>query len=59
LQNAADATIQRFGAVNILINNAGVGGGPYGVWNDSLREYPTSPSRPGTAGVPGALLPII
>ena len=40
LRNAADATIQRFGAVNILINNAGVGGGgPYGVWNDSLWEW--------------------
>ena len=33
LQAAADATIERFGAVNILVNNAGVGGGgPYGVW---------------------------
>ena len=31
LQAAADATIERFGAVNILVNNAGVGGGgPYG-----------------------------
>ena len=40
LQRAADATMERFGAVNILVNNAGVGGGaPYGRWNDSLWEW--------------------
>jgi NAD(P)-dependent dehydrogenase (short-subunit alcohol dehydrogenase family) len=43
LRNAADATIERFGAVNILINNAGVGGGgPYGRWNDQLWEWTLS-----------------
>ncbi len=36
LQAAADATIKRFGKVNILVNNAGVGGGgTYGTWNDA------------------------
>lgn len=36
LQKAADATIERFGAVHILVNNAGVGGGgSYGRWNDA------------------------
>lgn len=36
LQNAADATIARFGEVHILVNNAGVGGGgSYGRWNDA------------------------
>jgi NAD(P)-dependent dehydrogenase (short-subunit alcohol dehydrogenase family) len=40
LQAAADATIERFGAVNILVNNAGVGGGgPYGVWDDALWDW--------------------
>ena len=40
LQAAADATIERFGAVNILVNNAGVGGGgPYGVWHDALWDW--------------------
>src|SRR5271170_1939703 len=35
LRSAADATIERFGTVNILVNNAGVGGGgPYGRWSD-------------------------
>ena len=36
LQNAADATIARFGEVHILVNNAGVGGGgSYGRWSDA------------------------
>jgi NAD(P)-dependent dehydrogenase (short-subunit alcohol dehydrogenase family) len=36
LQAAADATIERFGKVHILINNAGVGGGgPYGSWTEA------------------------
>jgi NAD(P)-dependent dehydrogenase (short-subunit alcohol dehydrogenase family) len=40
LQTAAEATIERFGAVNILVNNAGVGGGgPYGLWNDALWDW--------------------
>ena len=40
LQMAAEATIERFGAVNILVNNAGVGGGgPYGVWHDALWDW--------------------
>ena len=40
LQNAAEATIDQFGAVNILVNNAGVGGGgPYGRWNDDLWDW--------------------
>ena len=40
MQAAADATIERFGAVNILVNNAGVGGGgPYGVWDDALWDW--------------------
>jgi NAD(P)-dependent dehydrogenase (short-subunit alcohol dehydrogenase family) len=40
LQAAADATIDRFGAVNIFVNNAGVGGGgPYGVWDDALWDW--------------------
>jgi NAD(P)-dependent dehydrogenase (short-subunit alcohol dehydrogenase family) len=40
LQAAADATIARYGAVNILVNNAGVGGGgPYGQWNDAVWDW--------------------
>ena len=40
LQAAADATIERFGAVNILVNNAGVGGGgPYGRWHGALWDW--------------------
>ncbi len=40
LQAAAEATIERFGAVNILVNNAGVGGGgPYGLFNDALWDW--------------------
>lgn len=36
LQAAADATIERFGKVHILVNNAGVGGGGrYGEWTDA------------------------
>ncbi len=36
LQRAADATLERFGKVHILVNNAGVGGGgDYGTWNDA------------------------
>jgi len=36
LQAAADETRARYGAVHILVNNAGVGGGgPYGMWNDA------------------------
>ena len=36
LQNAADATLARFGEVHILVNNAGVGGGgSYGRWSDA------------------------
>lgn len=36
LQKAADATLARFGAVHILVNNAGVGGGgSYGRWSDA------------------------
>jgi NAD(P)-dependent dehydrogenase (short-subunit alcohol dehydrogenase family) len=40
LQAAADATIKRFGKVNILVNNAGVGGGgTYGTWNDAAWNW--------------------
>ena len=40
LRAAADATLERFGAVSILVNNAGVGGGgPYGLWNDALWDW--------------------
>jgi NAD(P)-dependent dehydrogenase (short-subunit alcohol dehydrogenase family) len=40
LQRAADATTERFGAVNILVNNAGVGGGgPYGSWSDPVWDW--------------------
>ncbi len=36
LQAAAEETRARYGAVHILINNAGVGGGgPYGAWSDA------------------------
>jgi NAD(P)-dependent dehydrogenase (short-subunit alcohol dehydrogenase family) len=40
LQAAADATIQRFGKVHILVNNAGVGGGgDYGSWSDAGWDW--------------------
>jgi NAD(P)-dependent dehydrogenase (short-subunit alcohol dehydrogenase family) len=40
LQAAADATIARYGAVHILVNNAGVGGGGvYGRWTDSGWDW--------------------
>jgi len=40
LQAAADATIERFGKVHILVNNAGVGGGgTYGSWTQSGWDW--------------------
>ena len=39
LKAAADATVARFGKVHILINNAGVGGAPYGFWTDPGWEW--------------------
>jgi NAD(P)-dependent dehydrogenase (short-subunit alcohol dehydrogenase family) len=40
LQAVADATIARFGAVDILISNAGVGGGGgYGDWTDAGWDW--------------------
>lgn len=40
LQAAAAATIQRFGKVHILVNNAGVGGGGlYGSWTDDGWDW--------------------
>ncbi len=40
LQAAADATIERFGRVHILVNNAGVGGGAgYGQWTDASWDW--------------------
>lgn len=40
LQRAAQATIDRFGKVHILINNAGVGGaGDYGGWTDAGWDW--------------------
>jgi len=40
LQAAADQTIERFGKVHILVNNAGVGGGGgYGAWTDGAWEW--------------------
>jgi len=40
LQKAADATIERFGKVHILVNNAGVGGGGgYGEWSDASWDW--------------------
>jgi NAD(P)-dependent dehydrogenase (short-subunit alcohol dehydrogenase family) len=42
LRSAADATIELFGTVNILVNNAGVGGGgPYGHWSDDAWDWTT------------------
>ncbi len=40
LRAAADATIERFGKVHILVNNAGVGGGSdYGSWTDASWDW--------------------
>ncbi|MGB3723230.1 MAG: SDR family NAD(P)-dependent oxidoreductase [Pacificimonas sp.] len=40
LQAAADATIDRFGKVHILVSNAGVGGGSdYGSWTDASWDW--------------------
>ena len=40
LQAAADATLERYGEVHILHNNAGVGGGGgYGAWNDAAWNW--------------------
>jgi NAD(P)-dependent dehydrogenase (short-subunit alcohol dehydrogenase family) len=40
LQAAADATIERYGEVHVLHNNAGVGGGGgYGNWNDAAWDW--------------------
>jgi NAD(P)-dependent dehydrogenase (short-subunit alcohol dehydrogenase family) len=40
LQAAAEATLERYGEVHILHNNAGVGGaGQYGTWNDRAWEW--------------------
>lgn len=40
LRAAADATMARFGAVHILVNNAGVGGGGnYGEWDDASWDW--------------------
>ena len=40
LQAAADATLERYGEVHIVHNNAGVGGaGGYGTWNDAGWDW--------------------
>jgi NAD(P)-dependent dehydrogenase (short-subunit alcohol dehydrogenase family) len=40
LEAAAKATIERYGKVHILVNNAGVGGGgPYGTWRDAAWDW--------------------
>lgn len=40
IQAAADATMRRFGKVNILVNNAGVGGGGgYSEWTDASWDW--------------------
>lgn len=40
LRQAADSTIERFGKVHILVNNAGVGGGSgYGEWTDASWNW--------------------
>ena len=40
LQAAAERTVERFGKVHILVNNAGVGGGGrYGEWTDAGWEW--------------------
>ncbi len=43
LQGAADQMVQTFGGVDILINNAGVGGGgPFERWNDKGWDWTVS-----------------
>jgi NAD(P)-dependent dehydrogenase (short-subunit alcohol dehydrogenase family) len=40
LEAAARATIDRYGKVHILVNNAGVGGGgPYGMWSEAAWDW--------------------
>ncbi|HEX9167496.1 MAG TPA: SDR family NAD(P)-dependent oxidoreductase [Roseiarcus sp.] len=40
IEQAAEATIARYGKVHILVNNAGVGGGgSYGAWTDSGWDW--------------------
>ena len=40
LQDAADATVARYGKIHILVNNAGVGGGGgYGRWTDASWNW--------------------
>jgi NAD(P)-dependent dehydrogenase (short-subunit alcohol dehydrogenase family) len=39
LQAAADATLAKYGAVHIIHNNAGVGGGGYGTWTDASWSW--------------------
>ncbi len=40
LEAAAKATVDRYGKVHILVNNAGVGGGgPYGLWSDASWDW--------------------
>ncbi|MGB7406334.1 MAG: SDR family NAD(P)-dependent oxidoreductase [Pacificimonas sp.] len=40
LQAAADATIERYGKIHILVSNAGVGGGAgYGEWTDASWDW--------------------
>ena len=40
LEAAAKKTIERYGKVHILVNNAGIGGGgPYGMWSDAAWDW--------------------
>lgn len=40
LEAAAAKTIERYGKVHILVNNAGVGGGgPYGLWSEPMWDW--------------------
>jgi NAD(P)-dependent dehydrogenase (short-subunit alcohol dehydrogenase family) len=40
LEAAANATIDRYGKLHILVNNAGIGGGgPYGTWRDAAWDW--------------------